>query len=274
MKIRRDDRPADHRPRKRFGQHFLHDPAVIERIIRAIGPRAGDRMVEIGPGTGNLTAALLQHVDHLHVVELDRDLAAHLQSRFGKALTLHLGDALTFDFSRLAGGDKGLRVVGNLPYNISTPLLFHLLGFRSQIRDMHFMLQLEVVERMTATPGGREYGRLSVMVQYHCDCTRLFRVAPGAFTPPPRVESAVVRLVPRPPPLEATDPGLLGRLVTTAFGQRRKTLRNALRSLAPEELILDAGLDPLLRPERLSVEEFVRLSNCLAAAGGERGVPV
>ncbi len=266
--------PHRHRPRKRFGQHFLHDPAVIGRIVQAIDPRPGERMVEIGPGTGALTAALLEYIGRLHLIELDRDLAPLLEERFGEAIILHRADALEFDFSTLATPGTPLRVVGNLPYNISTPLLFHLLEHRELIRDMHFMLQLEVVERITAAPGSRSYGRLSVMLQYHCDCTQLFRVAPGAFSPPPRVDSAVVRLLPRPFPLQAADPVLLGEVVTAAFGQRRKTLRNALRALAPEALIRAAGVDPALRAEQLSVEDFVRLSNRLQAAGGGEEVPL
>jgi len=260
-----------HRPRKRFGQHFLHDRGVTNRILAAIDPRPGDRVVEIGPGLGVLTCPLLQRVGELDVVEIDRDLAPELQHRCGEGgeLRVHQADALTFDFASLAGGPRKLRVVGNLPYNISTPLLFHLLKALEWIRDMHFMLQQEVVERITASPGGKDYGRLSVMLQFHCEAEYLFHVGRGAFSPPPRVESAVLRLRPRPaPPVPLHDHTLFASLVQTAFSHRRKTLRNALGSLVVPTDMADAGVDPSLRPEQLAVEDYARLSNAVASRLG------
>ncbi len=253
---------AAHRARKRFGQHFLHDPAVVARIAAAIAPGPDDTLVEIGPGTGALTAALLDAAGTLHAVEIDRDLARVLDERFGeRGLRLHQGDALDFDFAALATGPASLRVVGNLPYNISTPLVFRLLRARDVIRDMHFMLQREVVTRMAAPPGGRDYGRLSVMVQLHCRVEALFRVGPGAFTPAPRVDSAVVRLTPRATlPLTGTRLEDFGRLVTAAFARRRKTLRNALGGLREPAQMVAAGVDPTVRPETLSVADFVALT--------------
>ncbi len=260
-----------HRPRKRFGQHFLHDPGTIRRILAAIDPRPGQHLVEIGPGQGALTVPLLASGARLDLVELDRDLAALLASRLqGERLRIHQADALHFDFSALAGASGGLRVVGNLPYNVSTPLLFHLLAQAHAIQDMHFMLQREVVERMAAAPGGGDYGRLSVMVQYRCRVQMLFRIGPGAFTPPPKVESAFVRLVPHASlPHPARDEGLFARLVRQAFGRRRKTLRNALRGLADLRDFAAAGIDPGRRPETLFVSEFVALSNHLARDYGK-----
>ncbi len=249
-----------HRPRKRFGQNFLHDPGVIGRIVTAIGPRPGDRMVEIGPGLGALTRPLLEALGELDAVELDRDLVAELHNLPG--LRIHQADALRFDFCALAGDDK-LRVVGNLPYNISTPLLFHLLDQAECISDMHFMLQKEVVDRLAAPPGGGDYGRLSVMVQYRCRVERVLTVSPGAFNPPPKVESAVVRLVPHEsPPVEA-DPASLREVVTRAFAHRRKTLRNNLKGFIPAEQIEAAGIDPGRRAETLSLGEFARLAAML-----------
>jgi len=258
-----------HRPRKRFGQHFLHDPRVIERMLRLIAPRPGDRVVEIGPGTGALTLPLLRALGTLEAVEMDRDLIGPLQARaaaFG-ALTIHQGDALRFDFSQCHGGGGGLHLIGNLPYNISTPLLFHLLDQRALIIDIHVMLQREVVERLTARPGGGDYGRLSVMVQYHCAAESLMHVGPGAFNPPPAVDSAVVRLTPRPPTLAASHPGLFASVVARAFEQRRKTLRRALSGLVDAAAFARADIDPGLRAERLPVDAFVRLSNCIEANG-------
>ena len=250
-----------HQPRKRFGQHFLRDPRIIERIASAISPRAGDTMVEIGPGEGALTAALLERLPRLHAIELDRDLVPRLRERFGPALDIIQGDALRFDFATLAPAD-GLRVVGNLPYNISTPLIFHLLAGTARIRDMTFLLQLEVVQRLAARPGGKTYGRLSVMAQYRCSVEPLFRVAPGAFAPPPRVESALVRLRPHAePPWPAADEAFFARMVNQAFSQRRKTLARALKGLVAEPAFAAAGIDPGRRAETLSVAEFVRLGN-------------
>ncbi len=261
-----------HRPRKRFGQNFLRDAQVIARIVDAIAPQRGDRMVEIGPGLGALTAPLLARLDALEVVELDRDLAARLrlQACSGAAqcgeLRVHEADALRFDFAALAG-DGPIRVVGNLPYNISTPLIFHLLSFGGCIRDMHFMLQREVVERLAAAPGGRDYGRLSVMAQYHCAVAPLFGVPPGAFEPPPKVESAIVRLRPHPrPPVDVGDAALFAELVAQAFGQRRKTLRNNLRGLLDAAAIAACGIDPGRRAETLSLADFAALAHSLDAA--------
>jgi len=255
-----------HRPRKRFGQNFLHDPVVIARIVSAIRPAAGERLVEIGPGQGAITLPLLQAAGTLTVIELDRDLIGPLQARCAAAgeLTVHTADALRFDFCALAGEEQ-LRVVGNLPYNISTPLLFHLLDQHECIRDMHFMLQKEVVERMAAGPGTGQYGRLSVMLQYRCRVTPLFTIGAGAFNPPPRVESAFVRLEPYAQPLvEVQDEAAFSRLVNKAFMQRRKTLRNALRELLDVAEIEAAGIDPAARAETLGVAAFAALANYLA----------
>lgn len=252
-----------HRPRKRFGQHFLHDPNVIARIVAAIDPRPGERLVEIGPGLGALTLPLLQHAGRLEVVEIDRDVIGPLRERC-KAhgeLVVHQGDALDFDFAALAGHGPPLRVCGNLPYNISTPLLFHLLAQGSAIRDMHFMLQREVVVRMAARPGGRDYGRLTVMLAAACRVEPLFRVGAGAFTPPPRVESAVVRLTPlSPTPFPLGNPADFAKIVAAAFSMRRKTLRNALRGLLDEQQFRRLGIDPGRRPETLTPAEFGALS--------------
>lgn len=262
----------EHQARKRFGQHFLHDPGVIQRIINAIHPCAGDTLVEIGPGLGAISRGLLERLGSLHVVELDRDVIPLLQRACAGLgdLKIHQQDALSFDLND-AIGPRPLRVVGNLPYNISTPLLFHLLEQIEQIADMHFLLQKEVVDRLTATPGGHAYGRLSVMIQYHCQATRLFDVAPGAFSPPPKVNSAVVRLIPHSKPVQAAnDPEHLGRLVRDAFSQRRKTLRNAISLYCSPTMIEAVGIDPQQRPETLSVDDFVRLSNaCLDRQGSK-----
>ncbi|HRD64550.1 MAG TPA: 16S rRNA (adenine(1518)-N(6)/adenine(1519)-N(6))-dimethyltransferase RsmA [Candidatus Competibacter sp.] len=256
-----------HRPRKRFGQHFLHDPGVIGRIVAAIRPVAGDRLVEIGPGLGALTGPLLNAVGELDVVELDRDLLEPLRARCaGSAGTLriHHADALEFDFAALRGDGPRLRVVGNLPYNISTPLLFYLLAQAEHLQDLHFMLQREVVERMVASPGEGSYGRLSVMLQYRCRAESLFAVGPGAFRPPPKVESAVVRLVPRETsPVAVQDERQFAEVVRRAFAQRRKTLRNALRGLLDTVRIEMAGVDPGARPETLSLAAFAALSNSI-----------
>lgn len=250
-----------HRARKRFGQHFLVDPGVIDAIVRAVNATEDDVIVEIGPGQGAITDALAQAAGELHVVELDRDLAAALRTRYAdkSTVTVHEGDALQFDFSSIGGS---IRVVGNLPYNISTPLLFHLLEYREHILDMHFMLQKEVVDRLAADPGSKTYGRLSVMAQYACAVTPLLSVPPGAFRPPPKVDSTVVRLVPHAkPPVAVDDPERLRRLVTAAFAQRRKTLRNTLRDHIDAEAMRAAGVDPGRRAETLSLEEFAHLAN-------------
>jgi len=250
-------------PRKRFGQHFLTDRHYVGRIVEAIAPREGDSMVEIGPGTGILTEELARVVRPLHVVEIDRDLARGLRERFDAAtVVVHEGDALEFDLSSLRAP---LRVVGNLPYNVSTPILFHVAAHAPRIRDCTFMLQKEVVERMVAHPASPEYGRLSVMLQYRFEMALAFRVPPGAFTPPPKVDSAVVRMRPLGEDrARARDEARFGRLVAAAFTQRRKTLRNALHGLADASAFDAAGIDPGRRGETLSVTEFVRLSD----AGG------
>lgn len=256
---------ARHVPRKRFGQHFLHDAGVLRKIVQAIAPRSGDDLVEIGPGEGALTLPLLRELGRMTVIELDRDLVPRLReaARDVGDLTLVEADVLTVDFTRLARGST-LRVVGNLPYNISSPILFHCLDHIGAIGDMHFMLQREVVERMAAAPGSKVYGRLSVMLQLACRVEPLLRVPPGAFRPPPKVESALVRLTPRAP-AERTfdDPVLLARVVKAAFGQRRKTLANALRDEASAAQIEAAGIDPRTRAEQLAPNAFVRLADVL-----------
>ncbi|MEA5671662.1 16S rRNA (adenine(1518)-N(6)/adenine(1519)-N(6))-dimethyltransferase RsmA [Pseudomonas sp. MH2] len=260
-----------HRARKRFGQNFLHDAGIIDRILRAINAKAGEHLLEIGPGQGALTEGLLGSGAQLDVVELDKDLVPILQRKFADRdnFRLHQGDALKFDFNTLGVPPRSLKVVGNLPYNISTPLIFHLLAHAGLIRDMHFMLQKEVVERMAAGPGGGDWGRLSIMVQYHCRVEHLFNVGPGAFNPPPKVDSAIVRLVPHEVlPHPAKDPALLERVVREAFNQRRKTLRNTLKGLLDSQAIEAAGVDGSLRPEQLDLAAFVRLADQLALQQG------
>ncbi len=255
---------ARHRARKRFGQHFLSDWGVIDAIVRAISPSEDDILVEIGPGQGAITEPLAERAGHLHVIELDRDLVAQLRERYGNRdnVTVHEADALQFDFASLG---KNLRIVGNLPYNISTPLLFHLLKFRDAIVDMHFMLQKEVVERMAADPGTKAYGRLGIMLGCYLHIESLFDVGPEAFSPPPAVTSAVVRLDPLPPgTFEIVDEQRLSTLVATAFMQRRKTLRNSLRNEAGNHDFEAAGIDPGQRPEQIPIADYVRLSNYLA----------
>jgi len=269
--------------KKRFGQHFLHDRSVIERMLLALALKPDDRVVEIGPGPGALTLPLLARLQRLDVVEIDRDLIAwwqqHPEAR-GK-LWIHAQDALKLELSALAAtiGNSGshgssahddrLRIVGNLPYNISTPLLFHLLEQRRYIRDMLFMLQREVVERITASPGNKDYGRLSVMIQYYCQADCLLHVGPGAFTPPPRVDSAVVLLQPKTEPdLAVRDEQVFAKLVAQAFSQRRKTLRNTLKPLLSADQIEQVGIDPGCRAETLTLHDFVRLSNLLPGSAG------
>lgn len=258
-----------HMPRKRFGQNFLHDPGIVRRILAAIAPQPGDHLVEIGPGEGAITAGLLERSGALDAIEIDRDLFAALQVRFGdRGLRLHSADALKFDFCMLAAGGTRLRIVGNLPYNISTPLLFHLLEQATCIRDMHFMLQKEVVERMAAAPGSKTYGRLSVALQARCVVAPLFDIGPGAFRPPPKVDSAFVRLVPhRTPPFPITDPAVFDRLLAQAFSQRRKTLRNALKGMVTVDELMSLGIDPGLRPEQVGVAGFAAIANRAAERG-------
>ena len=247
-------RSSSHRPRKRFGQHFLHDPGVLARLVEAINPSKTDFMVEIGPGEGALTRHLLKLVGHFEVIELDRDLASGLAAELPPPhLVVHCADALEYDFTRFP---PGMRIVGNLPYNISTPLLFHLARFAQRVRDLHFMLQLEVVERMVAAPSTAAYGRLSVALQARFRMKKLFKVSKGAFRPPPKVESAVVRLEPLSRILEIDE-----QLLRRAFSARRKTLRNAL----PEIDFAALGIDSSLRPENLSPEDYARIAEYLAS---------
>ena len=260
---RRDPPVRGRHPRKRFGQHFLHDRAVIRRIVDAIAPRPGELVVEIGPGRGALTFPLLACGCELHAVEIDRELAARLRAQTPRHpnLVVHEADALELDLARVAPPPRRLRVTGNLPYNISTPLLFRLLAAAPRITDMHLMLQKEVVDRMVAPPGTRAYGRLSVMVQLDCEVERVIEVGSGAFSPAPRVESAVVRLRPRQRTvLSPTDRLRFEAIVRSCFSRRRKTLRNALRGFCDERAIAASGLDPRVRPEVLTIEEFVELA--------------
>jgi 16S rRNA (adenine1518-N6/adenine1519-N6)-dimethyltransferase len=245
--------------RKRFGQHFLHDPGVIRRIIEGVAPAVGERIVEIGPGRGALTWDLLRRAQALDVIEIDRDLAQTLKddSRATGALHVHVENALATDYVRLRAGGAPLRIVGNLPYNISTPLLFRLLSQRSAIADMHFMLQKEVVDRMTAQPSNKTYGRLTVMLAAVTEVERLFDVGPGAFQPRPKVWSAVVRLRPTlEPRFEIGDDGVLRTLVTAAFSHRRKILSNGLKGMLTPEEIESCGIDSQLRPEALAPAQF------------------
>jgi len=249
------------KPRKRFGQHFLHDPGVLKRIVEAVAPARGDCVVEIGPGEGALTRPLLERLDRLTAIEIDRDLAARLSQEFStEKLSVVCADALEYDFSVFP---SGMRIVGNLPYNISTPVLFHLARHAERVRDMHFMLQKEVVDRMVAAPSTPDYGRLSVMLQVRFEMKKLFNVGPGAFRPPPKVESAVVRLVPLKEKLQC-DAAQLERIVREAFSARRKTLRNAL-PLGPSDY-KELGIDPGLRPENLAPLEFVRIARQVSAS--------
>lgn len=254
-----------HQPRKRFGQHFLHDSQVIARLVAAIRPGRDQHIIEIGPGEGALTGPLLETGTRLTVIELDRDLAAVLPERLGfpERLEVIQADVLNVDLASVVGGP--VRVVGNLPYNISTPIMFHLFRWREVISDIHFMLQKEVVDRLVAEPGSKQYGRLSVMAAFHCRMEKLFSVSPGAFRPPPKVDSAIIRMRPK-----TLDDDLLARLpqleetVRRAFGQRRKTLRNALKGVLDEEQIQAAGIDPSARAETVSLEGFVELARAVA----------
>lgn len=250
-----------HIPRKRFGQNFLTDQNVLHDIIRVIAPAASDTMVEIGPGQGAMTALLLPHLSSLHVVEIDRDLVAMLQKKFSPdKLILHAGDALQFDFGALQPAEGKLRIVGNLPYNISSPLLFHLARYAPLVEDQHFMLQKEVVQRMVAPPGGKDYGRLSVMLQWRYQMELLFIVPPLAFDPPPKVDSAIVRMRPLASPL-ACEQVKLEQVVMQAFSQRRKVIRNSLGGLFTEQQLISAGIDPQARPENIALEQYVALTH-------------
>ena len=255
-----------HRPRKRFSQNFLIDEAAISAIVAAVAPRAGDRMVEIGPGMGALTRPLARFVRPLHVVEIDRDIVARLRQVFpADAVVIHEGDALAFDFATLG---PELRVVGNLPYHISTPILFRLAASAHALRDIHVMLQAEVVERIIAVPGSSEYGRLSVMLQYGFEIDKVLDVAAAAFRPRPRVESAVIRMIPRAADARrARDEALLSATVALAFSQRRKTLRNTLGSALSPHDFEALRIDPQVRAQTLSAEDFVRIADYRAALG-------
>jgi 16S rRNA (adenine1518-N6/adenine1519-N6)-dimethyltransferase len=256
---------TQHQARKRFGQNFLTDPAIIERIVRGINPVPGEQIVEIGPGLGALTCPLLQQAGQLDVIELDRDIIPKLSNNCGHlgALRVHQCDVLNFNFSELST-ERNLRIVGNLPYNISTPIIFHLVTHAHCIRDMHFMLQKEVVARLAAQPGGSEYGRLSIMAQLHFAITPLFLVPPHAFVPQPKVDSAIVRLVPHTSPLvELNSHETFASLVKQAFSQRRKTLHNTLKEVCDDALLQDLGIDPRQRAQELSLKQFALLSNRL-----------
>ncbi len=254
-----------HRPRKRFGQHFLHDRNIVRKLLAAIRPEPGQSLLEIGPGQGALTLPLLEQCGELTAIELDRDLIDELQRRAESIGRLHLiqADILKVDLSELPLSPP-LRVVGNLPYNISTPLMFHLLQWRDRIADMHFMLQKEVAERIIARPGGKHYGRLSVTMQYHCETEYLFDVPPGCFSPPPKVDSAIIRLRPwdrLPHPVANTE--RLGQLVQAAFGQRRKTVSNSLKAFVDANALRRLGIDPKARAENLSLEDYCRIANAM-----------
>ncbi len=255
--------PPAHKARKRFGQNFLHDPNIIQRMVSAINPLSDQNLVEIGPGLGALTFPVLSHCQKMSAIEIDRDLITHLQKEhksFGD-LELTVGDALKLDYSAFG---KSLRIIGNLPYNITSPLLFHLLGFRDLIEDMHFMLQKEVVNRIVSPPGSKVYGRLSVMIQAYCYVEKLFIVPPNAFNPPPAVDSAIIRLIPK----DISETTLINHqnfslVVKSAFAHRRKTLRNNLRFLIDQTTLIDLGISPSERAENLTIEQFITLSKQL-----------
>jgi 16S rRNA (adenine1518-N6/adenine1519-N6)-dimethyltransferase len=254
-----------HRARKRFGQHFLHDQQVIDRIIASVAPQPNDLLLEIGPGQAALTQPLIASGAELHVLEIDRDLVVQLEKKFAHIdnITIHSCDALKVDFAEITG-NRPFRLMGNLPYNISTPLIFHLLRWHALVIDMHFMLQKEVVQRMASGPGSKAYGRLSVMTQFRCKVTPLFDVQPESFTPAPRVCSSIVRLQPlQAPPFESGSDKNLGQVVAAAFSQRRKTLRNSLRNLLSAEQILATGIDPGQRAEQLNLSQFAALARAL-----------
>ncbi len=258
-----------HQAKKRFGQNFLTDHGIIQGIVEAISPQAEDNLIEIGPGLGALTVPLLQRIPQMQVIELDRDLVARLQQQYSAdRLMIHSGDVLNVDFGTMG---ENMRIVGNLPYNISSPLLFHLVPFASRIQDMHFMLQKEVVERIVAQPSTRDYGRLTVMLQYHFWAEMLFEVPPESFSPAPKVDSAIVRLVPRvgtPDGLPAPNSVHFSQLVARSFAQRRKTLRNNLKGVLDDADFHAIGIEPSTRPECLSLGDFVRLTHAFSAKAG------
>jgi len=253
-----------HAPRKRFGQNFLRDEGVIEAIARAIAADKAQHLIEIGPGEGAITQSLIASGCRFDAIELDRDLRTRLLASFSTYdnFTLHSADALKFDFGSLQQGERALRVIGNLPYNISTPLLFKLLDYGPLIADMHFMLQLEVVERLAAEPGNKSWGRLGVMAQFQCEVEQLFEVPPEAFFPPPKVQSAIIRLTPRQTPRWAqVDREALAKVVSQAFSQRRKTLRNNFKNSLTDTQFEAAGVDPQARAETLTIDHFVALAS-------------
>jgi 16S rRNA (adenine1518-N6/adenine1519-N6)-dimethyltransferase len=255
-----------HTARKRFGQNFLHDNYVIGQIVDAINPQVGQNLVEIGPGLGALTEPVCEQIEQLTVVELDRDLAARLRTHpfIASKLNIIETDALKFDFTEIMHDGAPLRVFGNLPYNISTPLMFHLFSFANKVQDMHFMLQKEVVQRLAAKPGNKNYGRLSVMAQYHCHVMPVLNVPPGAFNPPPKVDSAVVRLIPhQTKPVDVKSESSLNLVCAKAFNQRRKTIRNSLKDCISEQQLIDLGIDPQLRAENLSLQHYADIANSI-----------
>lgn len=252
-------------PNKHFGQHFLNHPRYLEKIVSALSPQPDDILIEIGPGMGALTKQVIEYCNHLHVIEIDKRFIEYLETHLpAHKVTVHNQNALKFDFSTLLQPNKQLRIFGNLPYNISTPLMFHFLKFKDHLQDMLFLLQSEVVDRMIAEPGNKTYGRLSVMMQYHCQGYALFDVPPKAFHPPPKVNSTVIKLIPHvyPQPC-ALDYAVFENVVNLAFQQRRKVIRNSLRSVADEALLSSVQIDPGLRPEVLTVADFVRISNAV-----------
>lgn len=263
-----DNLHLGHRARKRFGQNFLNDPYIIDSIVSAINPQPNENLVEIGPGLGALTEPVAREIDKLTVVELDRDLAQRLRNHptLANKLTIFEGDAMKFDFASLSTPDKPLRIFGNLPYNVSTPLMFHLFSFYGAVKDMHFMLQKEVVNRLAAGPGCKAYGRLTVMAQYYCKVVPVLEVPPESFTPAPKVDSAVVRLIPHETlPHPATNLKWLERVCREGFNQRRKTVRNCYKSLVDESILKSLAIDPTLRPESLTLAQFVALANWMDA---------
>ena len=261
------DKPFSHRARKRFGQNFLTDANILEKIAKAIAPDSTDKIIEIGPGQGALTKLIIKSNVELHAIEIDRDLAAYLRDLFADKSNfyLHENDVLKLDFNTLLSPSQPARIVGNLPYNISTPLIFHLLKYLPGIKDMLFMLQLEVVERMAASPGSKSYGRLGIMVQYFCQVEKLFNVPPTAFSPAPKVESAIVKLTPHKQKVdEEISSAQLSELLRQSFAQRRKTIRNNLTGLFNAEELEAMGIDPKARPENLSLEDYVRICKHLS----------
>ncbi len=251
--------------KKRFGQHFLHDPNIINQIIQHIQPEKDDIIVEIGPGPGALTIPLITHLKQLHVIEIDRDWAARLPGSLAihnpgsqNKLVLHNQDVLKFNFKQISSKPESIRLVGNLPYNISTPIMFHLVRYSHLIKDMVFMFQKEVAQRICAAPNQHAYGRLSVMMQYFFETQIIMQLAPGAFKPPPKVDSAIVRFTPKRHQ-QTVDAAILKLITTTAFNQRRKTIRNTLKKLFTEQQLIEAGINPALRPENLSLEQYIQL---------------